>query len=76
MATEESLIVGVVLVVVGVLSAIYGTILCFTTKVCVPSKSAAIAMSCQFVNRCCYPIGAKVSTTKPHIQWDVSACTG
>ena len=33
MATEESLIVGVVLVVVGVLSAIYGTILCFTTKV-------------------------------------------
>ena len=40
MATEESLIVGVVLVVVGVLSAIYGTILCFTTKVrSVPSKA-------------------------------------
>ena len=33
MATEESLIVGVVLVVLGVISAIYGTILCFTTKV-------------------------------------------
>ena len=33
MATEESLIVGVVLVVLGVISAVYGTILCFTTKV-------------------------------------------
>ena len=36
MATEESLIVGVVLVVLGVISAIYGTVLCFTTKVDFP----------------------------------------
>ena len=38
MATEESLIVGVVLVVLGVISAIYGTILCFTTKVSMTSR--------------------------------------
>ena len=51
MATEESLIVGVVLVVVGVLSAIYGTILCFTTKVRVPPKSVTLAVS-QVVGLC------------------------
>ena len=63
MATEESLIVGVVLVVVGVLSAIYGTILCFTTKVYTIKIGHTSSQSSR----------GSVLISDWTLQWDVSA---